>query len=184
MTASFERGAKMKVRAVVILLALTVLSAMEAHAQTAPGCGQTDVKFDVQNEGRQHAMPSPEPGKPLIFFLQDDARFNSIPRPTTRFGIDGLWVGATHANSYFYVSVDPDEHQLCANWQSRVVLRRSRPIAATHFTAEAGKVYYFRAKDLENTERPPAVVVFEPVDSDEALVLMSSFDFNSSHPKK
>jgi hypothetical protein len=174
----------MKVRSVVILLAMTVISAMEGHAQTAPGCGQTDVKFDVQNEGRQHAMPSPEPGKALVFFLQDDARFNSIPRPTTRFGIDGVWVGATHANSYFYVSVDPGEHHLCANWQSRVVLTRSRPIAATHFTAEAGKVYYFRAKDLENTERPPAEVVFEPVDSDEALILMSSFDLNSSHPKK
>jgi len=172
------------VRSVVLLLAWTAISAMETYAQTAPGCGQTDVKFEVQNEGRQHAMPSPEPAKALIFFLQDDARFNSIPRPTTRFGIDGVWVGATHANSYFYVSVDPGEHPLCANWQSCVVLTRSRPIAATHITAEAGKAYYFRAKDLESTERPPAEVVFEPVNSDEALVLMSSFDFNTSHPKK
>jgi hypothetical protein len=125
------------------------------------------------------------PQKALIFFLQDDAKFHSVPRPTTRFGIDGAWVGATHANSYFYVSVDPGEHHLCANWQSGVVAFAStRPTAAVHFMAKAGKIYCFVARDRFTTEHPPAEVVLERVDTDEGKLLMNSFALSSSHPKK
>jgi hypothetical protein len=156
----------------------------------APGCGPADVKFDVKTDSDQHTAPNPEPGKALVVFLQDDEQFNSKPRPTTRFGVDGAWVGATHANSYFYVSVDPGEHHLCASWQSRVILARpARPTAAAHFTAEAGKTYYFRARDKVITDfQGPAVsnpeVILEPVDSDEAMVLLRSFALSRSHPNK
>jgi Protein of unknown function (DUF2846) len=156
----------------------------------APGCGPADLQFDVKTEGKQQAVPFPDAGKALVFFLQDDAKFGSRPRPTTRFGIDATWIGATHSNSYFYVSINPGEHHLCANWQNRVVLSiHTRSMAAAHFTAEAGQTYYFRARDVAITDHSGAVVSepevkLEPVDGDEAQVLMSSFAFDSSHPKK
>ena len=156
----------------------------------APGCGPASIKFDVETDRDQHTVPNPEAGKALVVFLQDDAQFNSTPRPTARFGVDGTWVGATHANSYFYFSVDPGDHHLCTSWQSRVVLTRpSRSTAAAQFTAEAGKTYYFRALDkVISDSRGVAVsnpeVKLEPLDSDEAMVLLRSFALSRSHPNK
>jgi hypothetical protein len=168
----------------ILLLVSSATPAAQSNSLGAPGCGSEDVKFAVKTESKQHPMPSPEPGKALFFFLQDDAKFDSRPRPTTQFGIDGTWVGATQANSYFYVSVDPGEHHLCANWQSFVGAGPIRSTAALHFTAEAGKIYCFAAQDIFRTDHPPAEVVLEALDSDEAQLLMSSFAFSTSQPKK
>ena len=162
----------------------------QSNSLGAPGCGPASIKFDVETDHNQHAVPNPEAGKALFVFLQDDAQFNSTPRPTARFGVDGTWVGATHANSYFYVPVDPGEHHLCASWQSRVILtRHSRSTAAARFTAEAGKTYYFRARDKVITDFSGAAVSdpevkLEPLDSDEAMVLLRSFALSQSHPSK
>jgi hypothetical protein len=160
----------------------------QANYLGAPGCGPTNLEFDVNTDRGQHNIPAPDAEKATIVFLQDDAGFGARPRPTTRFGIDGTWVGATHANSYFYVSIDPGEHHLCANWQSHdgAVGLPTRPTAAAHFTAEAGKTYYFRARDVARNDRGAAgaEVRLDPVDSDEALVLVKTFEFSSSHVKK
>jgi hypothetical protein len=170
----------------VILLFTSIFSAAgQTNSLGAPGCGSYDVQFDVKTTRSQNDLPAPDSGKALVVFLQDDARYETIPRPTTRFGIDGTWVGATHSNSYFYVPVDPGEHHLCANWQSKgILVGSSRPTAALHFVAEAGKVYSFRARDTYNKDRPPAEVKLEVIDNDEAQILMNSFELSSSHPKK
>lgn len=181
------------IRASVLLLLALVLMPRQASAQMGPGCGAANIKFDVQTTKRPDATPSLDSGKALVFFLQDDAKYNAMPRPTTRFGIDGAWVGATHANSYFYVSVDPGKHHVCANWQSDVTPFqfgvRKRSTAAAHFTAEAGKSYYFRAQDIVFTDHTGAIksepeVKLTPVDSDEAQVLINSFSFSLSHQQK
>jgi len=170
---------------VILLLASPLAASAQANSLGAPGCGPANVQFDVKTDSAQHPFPAPQSGKALVLFLQDDARFQSVPRPTTRFGIDGAWAGATHTNSYFYVSIDPGEHHLCASWQSRVlVVGPSRPTAAVHFTAEAGNTYCFVARDHLKSEHPPAEVVLEPLDTDEAQLLVRSFAFSSSHPKK
>ena len=167
-------------------------------AQTGPGCGSANIKFEVSTTKRAPAVPSLDPARARVFFLQDDLRFQGGVRPTTRFGIDGQWVGATHANSYFYVDVDPGEHDVCANWQSVHFGTNfgvpKRATAAAHLTAEAGKTYYFRAEDTtkmgptggENATEvvTRAQVVFGPVDPDEARVLINSFSFSSSHAKQ
>lgn len=179
----------MKIALAVLLLAVSFPAFAQDNSLGAPGCGPADAKLDVKTEGKGHANPNPDAGKALIFFLQDDAKFGSRPRPTTRFGIDGAWVGATQANSYFFVTIDPGEHHLCASWQNRVSLvLPTRPTAAAHFTAEAGKAYYFRARDIAITDANGTVttnpeVKLEPVDSDEALVLLNSFVLSSSKAK-
>ncbi len=105
-----------------LLAALLFSSIAFAQTQTArakpPGCGADDARFDVKTDPAQHPIAQPEQGKALIYFLQDDRDFAARPRPTTRFGIDGSWVGATHGNSYFYTAVDPGERHLCASWES------------------------------------------------------------------
>jgi hypothetical protein len=109
----------------VVLLAFASPSfAQSAPVATAvaPGCGVENIKFDVQSNKSQHPFVKPVPGKALVYFLQDDTYFESRPRPTTRFGIDGAWVGATQSNAYFYFAIDPGEHHLCAGWQSFVGL--------------------------------------------------------------
>src|SRR6266404_1103969 len=94
--------------ALLFLAFATISSAQNAPTETAaaPGCGAENTKFDVKTDRSQHPFVKPEPGKALVYFLQDDAYFQSVPRPTTRFGLDGNWVGATQANAYFYVVND------------------------------------------------------------------------------
>lgn len=187
-----------------MLLAVPLLLACStfANAQTAPGCGPAKTTFDVHTAKHAPAAPALPPGKALVYFLQDDLKYNATPRPTTRFGIDGAWVGATHANSYFYALVDPGEHHLCASWEKTSLtpgryLRSAavggyygpkRSTAATGFTAEAGKTYYFRARNILKKEDDkivsPPEVLLSSLDPDEAQAVMSSFSFSSSHQKK
>ncbi len=157
------------------------------EAAAPPGCGAENTKFDVKTDRSQHPFVKPEPGKALVYFLQDDSYFLSVPRPTTRFGRDGNWVGGTQANSYFYASVDPGEHHLCAGWQSFVGFNVARKSAAAHFTAEAGGVYFFAVNDHADRgdeHQRPAGMKLSAVDSDEAQLLMSKFGFSTSRVRK
>ena len=61
---------------------------------------------------------------------------------TTRFGVDGAWVGANQSNSYFAMNVDLGVHHMCVQDQSRVKKFRA-DIALDSFTAEPGTVYYY-----------------------------------------
>lgn len=156
----------------------------------APGCGAEHIKFDVKTDRSKHPFLKPEPGKALVYFLQDDSYFQSWPRPTTRFGLDGNWVGATQSNSYFYASVDPGEHHLCAGWQSFVGFNVAQKSAAAHFTAEAGGVYFFVVNDRADADGQhgerlrPAGMKLTTLDSDEGQLLMSKFGFSTSRVRK
>jgi hypothetical protein len=181
----------MKTLSAFLLLAFaTTCSAQNAPTETAaaPGCGGEDTKFDVKTDRSKHPFVKPEPGKALVYFVQDDSYFQSVPRPTTRFGLDGNWVGATQANAYFYVSVDPGEHHLCAGWQSFVGFNVAKKSAAAHFTAEAGGVYFFIVNDHADSgndeHQRPAGMKLSAVDSDEAQLLMSKFGFSTSRVRK
>jgi hypothetical protein len=89
-------------------------------------------------------------------------------------------VGANQHNSYFFMSVDPGEHHVCANQQSHIS-RLSQLMAFAHFTAEEGKVYYFRTRAFGGINQ----VLFEidPVDSDQAKYLIGSYPLSVSHSK-
>ncbi len=124
----------------------------------SPGCGEEAAKFAVNTSKGSHSV-QPEAGKALVYFIEDDSNFNSNPKPTTRAGLDGQWVGATHGNSFLYLTVDPGVHHLCASWQGRgqntlLALRvgistgYGKKVSAYRFTAEAGGTYYFLAKNI------------------------------------
>jgi hypothetical protein len=123
-------------------------------------------------------------GKALVYFVEDDSQFGSIPKPTTRAGVDGRWVGATHGNSYLFISVDPGEHHLCASWQSAVIVGQGHKTVAAHFTAAAGGVYYFAVKNTWVRDLGTAGISLTPLDSDEGQLLLRTFLLSTSHQKK
>jgi hypothetical protein len=175
----------------VVLLVLVAISLLtsSAFAQDkptggagAPGCGGPKIKFEVKTEkGQRPALT--DTGKALVYFIENDSQFDSFPSPTTRMGIDGEWVGATH-NSYFYSSVSPGVHHLCASWQKAVILLQGRQTAAAHFTAEAGGVYYFEVKNIWHREHGAGDISLRPLDSDEGQLLANKFSYSTFQPKK
>ncbi len=145
-------------------------------------CGPSNVKFDVKDDDSQHTVGQPETGKALIYVVQDIGIANCPGGCiTTKIALDGVWIGANHRSSYLSFPVDPGEHHLCANWQSHFA-RMSRVVGLAHFTAEAGKVYYFRTRVLGAA----ATTFFdvEPIDSDQGRFFVASFPLSVSHPKK
>jgi hypothetical protein len=164
----------------VILLLISLSRAQdEPITLGAPGCGDPNIKFNVKTDNDPHPV-QPEPGKALLYFIEDDSEFSYAPKPTTRMGLDGSWVGATHGNSYFFVPLNPGVHHLCASWQNFFYGPKT---AAAHFTAEAGQVYYFSARNV-SPRGGYSNIRLEPPDSDEAQLLINQFSCSTSQPKK
>ena len=171
---------------------LAVLFASPAFPQNAPtdpltaaGCGANDVRFDVKTDKKQHPTGQPKTGKALVYVFGDsfyDHTAIHIGTLPTRFGADGTWVGANGYRSYFFFEVEPGEHRLCTNMQSKLQRQVKSSTAATTFTAEAGKSYYFRTK---TPERPVTneEVKLVPVDPAEAQVLLADAAFSTFSPK-
>ena len=142
---------------------------------TAAGCGPSNVQFDVKKDKNLH----------LTGQLSDRRRGHGEDPPggpTVRLGVDGEWIGATQYHSYFFFPVNPGEHHMCAGWQSNFA-RVAKIRAAASFTAEAGKVYYFRIVSEVRTKREPAVKI-EPLDSAEGPLLIASSALSTSKTKK
>jgi hypothetical protein len=102
------------------------------------GCGSDDIHFDVKMDKNQHALAQPANGKALVYVFEDDLTSGGLP--TTRVGFDGKWAGANMPDSYLFSAVTPGAHRLCLNWQGHPKMG-----AARDFTAENGKIYFFRA---------------------------------------
>ena len=156
-----------------------------AAAAGTPGCGEDGIKFSVKT-GSGPSTLQPQSGKALVVFIEDDSNFNSVPRPTTRAGVDGSWMGATHGNSWFAFSVDPGVHHLCASWQTTVVLGKGHKTAAAHFNADAGGVYYFAVRNtfLKSEFAETTDISLVPLDSDEGQLLANKFAMSASQPRK
>jgi hypothetical protein len=171
------------------ILALLVLG-MAAFAQdpvgvsaAEPACGPKDTNFDVkEDDNSQHNIGQPEAGKALVYMVQDIGAVSCIGACiTTKIGLDGVWIGANHRNSYFSFALEPGEHHLCANWQSHF-LRLSREVALAHFTAEPGKIYYFRTRSFG--DKTQILFDLDPIDSDMGKYYVATLPLSVSHPKK
>ena len=164
------------VRMTLVVIPLMFWQIAGAQDAGAPGCGDPKVKFDVATARRQ-AKAKPEDGKALVYLLQNDENFNSVPRPTNRFGVDGQWVGATHNKSYLAIQVTPGVHHLCTQWQFRPGAFVELKSRATRFNTEAGGVYYFEVKDtfLQGETGRVLDVSLGEVDSDEGQLMVGKF---------
>jgi hypothetical protein len=92
------------------LIIFLIASAALAQAQTgetrlAPSCGPDEVTFEVKTDKSSHPLGQPVAGKALVYFLQDDSESYGQIGPTTRLGVDGGWVGATHPEFRSWTSI-------------------------------------------------------------------------------
>ena len=121
----------------IAILALFVTASVFAQAQVgriASACGPYDVSFKVKPDEKDHS-PAQATGKALVYFIHDSGTSAVIAYPTTKMGVDGAWAGANHSNSYFYVSVEPGEHHVCADLQTS--LRGPHGVVAFGRTGQA-----------------------------------------------
>jgi len=157
------------------IIGLVMLFAVSAFAQVTPAvtaaCGPEKVSFNVKLDKTQHALAQPEPGKALVYFIQETG--------SGQIGLDGAWVGATQNKSYFAVSVAAGEHHVCADVHTPTGIP-GVPLGFLHFTAEAGKVYYFDARVVYGSE---SYLFLGAVDSDQAKYLIASYPLSVSTPK-
>jgi hypothetical protein len=168
----------MKIALIVILLTVSAF-AQDPSSRVAPACGPQNVSFDVKLDNSKHAIAQIDPGKAQAYFIQDKgvASFGIGGAVVSMIGIDGAWVGANKNDSYFSVPVEPGEHHVCSNVESRW----EHPMELTHFMAEPGKVYYFRERVVPT---PYGMYLFlDSVDSDEAKYLIGAFPLSVSRPK-
>ena len=170
------------------LPALLLTLSLRAAAQSADelykrACGPVNAAFNVQLLDTELAKPqppaAPEPGKARVYFIQKEAE----PTYTTRIGLDGSWVGVVLHDSYIAVAVEPGEHHACA----ATLNRKKREAELIHFTLEAGKTYYYLVHGVVGTGgqygATYATMLFGPVDSDEALLLIASNPRSEATPK-
>jgi hypothetical protein len=80
--------------------------------------------------------------------------------------------------------VEPGNHRLCTNVQSKHTGPIQSSTAATSFTAEAGKTYYFRTRTSEKEVSNLVELKIVPVDPAEAQVLIAAAAFSTFHLKK
>jgi hypothetical protein len=152
----------------------------QAPPRTLPtACGPEGVSFNVKRDDSQHQLLPPDAGKARVYFLHDAGTGSTLGYPTVKLAIDGAWVGANHGNSYFSVSVGPGEHHICVTLQSSLVAQR---VELAHFTAEAGKTYYYRTQLV--TSRTVELLELDAIDSDQGKYLIDSSPLSVSSPKK
>lgn len=121
--------------AAILLLPCCAFGQDKAAISAAEGaCGPRTVQFKVTADKSGHPTPIPENGKALIYVVQKNSA-------TTRVGADRKWIGAARRGTYFFASIDPGEHHLCAICRiglwSHVSLRELK--------AKPGETYYFVA---------------------------------------
>jgi hypothetical protein len=154
-------------------------------SHTAGGCGPANIDFNVSSPNDGAPPPTPESGKALVYVIQviENGPNMALDDATTRFGVDGAWVGANHGNSYFYFSVDPGQHDVCVDWQSSL-LARSELASAANLDANAGSTYYFQVRTRDATKEYPGYVKIKLVDEAEGRLLLGSSSRVTSRPKK
>jgi hypothetical protein len=172
-------GGVMKSALVVLLFVASAFGQTPSGPATS-ACGSKSDSFQVKLEKSQHTLAEPDPGRALVYFIQEKG--SDAFAVATKIGIDGAWVGANKNSSYFAVSVEPGERHVCANVQSY----RGHPVGLVHFTAEAGKVYYFDGRVVYGATSD-LYFFLGGVDSDQGKYLIDSLPLSVSTlstPKK
>jgi hypothetical protein len=173
----------------VIFAIILVVTALATHAEAATlpdACGADEIKFVVKTQ-KGDPPAAPAEGKAQIVFVEMSTRsgrwspFGNGTEFTTRFGLDGTWVGASANKSYFTVEVLPGLHHLCSSVQGK-----DNMVGATSLTTEAGKIYYYQAT-IENLVDGQGFnhysFAFAKLDEDEGKFRVKALDLATSATK-
>jgi hypothetical protein len=171
------------------LFAISVfsLSAASGSAQdlalenASSACGPAGAQFVTTRGPVPQTLDQPEAGKALVYVIEDQ-KFKMARDVTARIGLDGTWLGATRGTSYLTFAVEPGQHHLCTDWLSDW-LPNGRIASAAPLDAEAGKTYYIRVRISGARDEGPAIDL-DPVNADEAKLMLASSPLSVSHPRK
>lgn len=185
----------MKKISIVALLFLALVSvSVTVAAENAPtekqavsACGDSHATFKVTRNPKDHPLAPAVTGKAQVYIIEEfEKPWNEIGNPTIRVGMDGSWIGANQGGSYLFSQVDPGEHHLCVNWQSKLK-QLNKLIALTDFKAKPGQAYYFRSRFLMTyvlNDGPFYTLDLEPINSDEAMLLLARYPHSVSTLEK
>lgn len=151
---------KIHLYAAFACLALAPLAYAKKDMVLPDACGDDKTEFKVNLTDNRPEL-KPQDGKALLV-IEEEGLSKHFDL-TTRYGIDGTWIGATHGSSYFLVQLTPGEHHLCAAPQKHGAFNetmREHLISMTTFTAEEGKIYFFGGK--ESATGSPGSSVYVP----------------------
>lgn len=139
-------------------------------------CGPGRVHFDLEATDYTESIIQSASGKALVYVIAEG-------QITARIGLNGAWVGAVEGDSHMFFPVDPGEHHVCASWQS-IFSKENNVVALSSFTAEAGKVYYFRVRATIQGKYAPNLLDMEPINSDQGSYMVLKSKISESHAKK
>ena len=137
----------MKLQGVLLLSSFSFALIGPMSATVLPdACGDEKVSFDIQLQKNTPSPVIPEAGKAQVIFIEKSEKPPTLGclsagvscNDVTRFGVDGVWVGATKGNSYLTITIEPGVHHLCA-----VV---GKEVHAEPLTVEADHAYYFQVE--------------------------------------
>jgi len=172
----------MKIGLFLLLLAASSLAQDPADARIDASCGPNGMNFEMKPAKNPQPPPPLSAGQARVYVLQDDDSFQSVTKPTTRVGLDGQWVGATHGDSYVYFPVDPGEHHVCASWQAWGNLKAGDKTLTLTLKTVAGRVYYCRVKDVYRPDHVPPTPKLETLDFDAGHILAETFSLSLFQP--
>lgn len=177
-----------------LTLCVFLLATVAWAQENSASCGPDQAKFKVKRDTDSHPTGTPEPGKALVYVFGDSELDNvaiRIGALNTRVGVDGEWVGAYGSKSYMYFSVAPGAHRLCTSQQSSLKSRRESTASAISFTAEPGRVYYFRTQPTptalaasSTTGVPNGQVELAALDPAQAQLMIPKWAYSTSQPQK
>jgi hypothetical protein len=177
---------------VLCVLFLTVSFAVAQNATTVEqaesACGPSSKNFSVKTSQTQKTLSQAEPGKAMIYVIEDwdPVDTGRMNRPTVRVGMDGKWMGATQGDSYLFFRADPGLRHLCVNDQSAI---RSYGgfiylTAAYGLNVKPDETYYFRARMPRGETFAYFPLILEPLNIDEAQLLLARYPHADSTVKK
>jgi uncharacterized protein DUF2846 len=143
-------------------------------------CGAKGVNFQVKGDYQGQHLPVVDAGKAVVYFVETQM-IDAIGGITAKIALDGAWMGANQGDSYFFITVAPGEHHLCASWQSSLASRQQ--VSLNNLTAESGKTYYFRIR-ITGDGRVGYSFDLVKINSDEAQLLIAKSPYSISRAKK
>ena len=104
-------------------------------------CGPDNVQYKVKTDKQQTPLDPAPAGKALLVFVQSlDGDFGA--QPTSRFAVDGVWVGADKGKSYFSAEVAPGKHAICASRQASLQLEKDN-LSTAGVDLKPGQIYFY-----------------------------------------
>ena len=167
----------MKTILALILLSCAAMAQNDAAIEKAKSaCGPGPAHFDVEATSYTESITQPASGKAFVYVIAEGPI-------TARIGLNGTWVGAVEGDSHMSFPVDPGEHHVCASWQS-LFLKGNKAVGLSSFTAEAGKVYYFRVRATIQGEKAPSLLDLESINSDQGNYMVLKSKISKWHERK